>query len=88
MSPLEFFGLACATVIFVWSPLFARLRAWRPGFLECAMCLGFWIGLFGSVALHPRAGVAHFFIATSVAVTAFAIDVALSVLQSLLDGRE
>jgi hypothetical protein len=52
----EYAGLACATVIFVWSPLFARGRALWPELLPCAMCVGFWVGLVGSVAIEGTRG--------------------------------
>lgn len=48
MTWAECAGLACATVIFVWSPLFTRVRALWPDFLGCAMCVGFWVGLAGT----------------------------------------
>ena len=58
-------GLACAVVIFVWSPLFARVRLIYPPLLNCAMCIGFWVGLIGAHNFAP---------ACIVSVLAFTID--------------
>lgn len=41
---MHLLGLIGATIIFTWSPLFAKIRSWYPMMLECAMCVGFWVG--------------------------------------------
>lgn len=52
MDLLDLFGLVGLTIILVWSTLFRWLQnLWRPLF-ACPMCLGFWVGLVGSVLLR------------------------------------
>ena len=52
MTLAQYLGLISATVSFVWSPLFIWIRRAWPEFLGCAMCLGFWWGVFGSITLR------------------------------------
>jgi hypothetical protein len=71
---LAFAGLVSATIIFVKSTLFAKIRSVYPTFLSCALCVGFWIGLFGSIfwrdreALTLHVALTHFFTACIVSV--------------------
>jgi len=48
MPVLDLIALVGATIILTWSPLFGFLHRLYPKFFECAMCVGFWIGLMGS----------------------------------------
>jgi len=83
MSLLDFAGLVAATIIFVWSTLFERVRAIWPLFLKCPMCTGFWVGAGGSVlrrGLHADL-LDHFFTATVVSVLAFATYLVLHRLE-------
>jgi hypothetical protein len=82
----DFAGLVCATVIFVWSTLFERVRALWPTFFGCPMCAGFWTGLGGSIArrgwhTHP---LDHFYFATCVSISAFGLYLALKRLEKPL----
>lgn len=73
MGPLDFAGLVAATIIFVWSTLFERVRAFWPLFLKCPMCTGLWIGAVGSIlrrGIHAPA-LDHFYSATIVSVLSF-----------------
>lgn len=54
MNILDFIGLVGATLIFTWSKLFTRVRAIYPTFLECSMCVGFWVGVAGYEARDQR----------------------------------
>lgn len=77
-----FAGLVSITIIFVKSTLFARVRRIYPTFLECALCAGFWIGLFGSIAWNPGTltlhdGLSHFFAASIVSVLSLVIALVL-----------
>lgn len=75
LSILDLAAFVGMTIIVTWSPLFERLRK-RITMLECPMCVGFWIGLLGSVGrdgalrapwLHP---IHYFFIACIVSLAA------------------
>ena len=87
MSPFDFAGLVAATIIFVWSTLFERVRGLWPTFFRCPMCTGFWIGLGGSLLRRgPRADLwlDHFFTATIVSVAAFVTYLVLHRLEKPL----
>jgi hypothetical protein len=69
MTLVTYAGLVCATVIVVWSPIFAWARArwfrdpllrWldakRAELFSCALCLGTWVGIAGSLAHALPAG--------------------------------
>jgi hypothetical protein len=42
-------GLAGVTLIITWSHLFRPLRALRPTFLGCPLCVGTWVGWGGAL---------------------------------------
>jgi len=89
MPPVAYTGLVGATIIFVWSPLFAKVRSLYPAMLSCAMCVGFWVGLLGSLAeLGWSAPIAHFFVACTVSLAAYATHLALDWLDSLVPPKE
>ena len=72
-------ALIGVTIIFTWSSLFEIVRRIYPRMLECALCVGFWVGLFGSLARHQfhRGFLDHFFFATTTAVSSFAVSLLL-----------
>jgi hypothetical protein len=74
VTPLEIAELSSATVIFTWSKLFEGVRAFAPVILECSMCLGFWVGLVGSlVVAWPEDLPHHFLDACAVSVFAYVL---------------
>lgn len=85
---IAFAGLISVTIIFTWSTLFKKVRSIYPTFLGCALCVGFWIGLFGSMAwrevvpLTLHTGLTHFFTACIVSV----LSLAASLVLHRLDG--
>ncbi len=50
MNWLSIAGLVGITIIVTWSSIMARVRRIAPHFLGCALCVGFWVGLFGAAA--------------------------------------
>lgn len=75
MTLAEYAGLAAATVIFVWSPLFGWARR-RLAVLGCAMCVGVWVGAAGSFWLTRTAGLHTLLDAAIVGVSAWLVYLA------------
>jgi hypothetical protein len=90
MPIVAYTGLVGATIIFVWSPIFTRVRSWYPKMLACAMCVGFWVGLLGSIAELGRvvSPLSHFLAACAVSLLAFAVHLVLEWLDSLVPPKE
>lgn len=88
---MTFLGLLGATIIFTWSPLFARIRAWFPAMLECAMCVGFWVGVFGWLYQHgvpARATWAEpLLYGAAVGPMALGVSLALEWMQNQVSGK-
>jgi hypothetical protein len=75
----DIIGLACVVVVWVWSPLFARVRSVYPKLLGCAMCVGVWVGLAGPWLAFARLVLD----AAQVGVLAFGIVTALRRLEGV-----
>ena len=83
----EIAGFVAATIIFVWSDLFLRIRTAWPKFLNCPMCVGFWVGFGGSIlerGIHPDIWMNHFFQGTIVSILSFATYLILKRLEKPL----
>lgn len=78
MKLLAFAGLVCVTIIFVRGSIFERVRKRWPSFLSCALCVGFWVGLAGTLYIQPNVWwLEHFLSACIVSVASFALYLAL-----------
>ena len=80
---MDVVGLIGITIIFTWSPLFTRVRRVYPKMLECAMCVGFWVGVFDTILTNLHAPWwAYVLHGGTVSVLAFAASLTLERLQA------
>jgi hypothetical protein len=68
---LDLLGGVGATMILVRGTIFARVRAWAPSFLGCALCVGFWSGLLFAAARGARDPLDLFVLACATSLLSF-----------------
>jgi hypothetical protein len=57
----DLFALAGITIILTWGTIFERFRRIYPKFLECPLCVGFWVGMAGSWIRRTGSPIDHLF---------------------------
>jgi hypothetical protein len=73
-------GCICLTVLFIKGSIFAPVRRLWPKLLTCPLCVGFWIGLVGSLTLSILRAVQS---GVETAMGAYTLYVVLSSVESV-----